>query len=227
MKKEKEKEQKKKKLEEKNEVEEEEENKKEVKEEEEVEEEEQEKYEVDDDDGIKTVNAHIFPIHFQPDATGDRITRSKSFDSFKLTLKANDLEDFFRNSCFGQYLDLLEENNARFQMTMVYELLKRREFAIVTGLKCHSPSEKILEFTIKKQSQRRKKREAQTSKEQSTEAWAFEVIPHLRHQVTTTEEEISSPRILRWLRAKNVYHAPDIFNRPHDVVMYPWLVPTE
>ncbi|KAH0780948.1 hypothetical protein KY290_000546 [Solanum tuberosum] len=29
-------------------------------------------------------------------------------------------------------------------------------------------------------------------------AWTFEVIPHLRHQVTIAEEEISSPRILRW-----------------------------
>ncbi|KAH0711879.1 hypothetical protein KY285_007472 [Solanum tuberosum] len=48
-------------------------------------------------------------------------------------------------------------------------------------------------------------------------AWTFEVIPHLRHQVTTTEEEISSPRILRWLRAKNVYHDPAIFNPPHDI----------
>ncbi|PHU04314.1 hypothetical protein BC332_25136 [Capsicum chinense] len=29
-------------------------------------------------------------------------------------------------SCFGQYLDLPEDNNARFQMKMVYDLLKRR-----------------------------------------------------------------------------------------------------
>ncbi|PHU12510.1 hypothetical protein BC332_19440 [Capsicum chinense] len=29
-------------------------------------------------------------------------------------------------SCFGQYLDLSEDNNARFQMKMVYDLLKRR-----------------------------------------------------------------------------------------------------
>ncbi|KAH0724775.1 hypothetical protein KY284_000640 [Solanum tuberosum] len=58
-------------------------------------------------------------------------------------------------------------------------------------------------------------------------AWTFEVIPHLRHQVTIAVEEISSPRILRWLRAKNVYHAPNLFNPPHDVVVHPWLVPIE
>ncbi|KAH0776108.1 hypothetical protein KY290_007519 [Solanum tuberosum] len=125
------------------------------------------------------------------------------------------------------------------------------------GLKCHSPSKKIPEFTIKKQPRRRKKGEAQQVRSRYTKeaqgvpvltlghdiyeltvkyllaplsaktnnlfvfswdfmAWAFEVIPHLMHQVTTTEEEISSPKILRWLRAKNVYHAPDIFNPPHD-----------
>ncbi|KAF3650842.1 hypothetical protein T459_25722 [Capsicum annuum] len=31
-----------------------------------------------------------------------------------------------QDSCFGKYLDLSEDNNARFQMKMVYELLKRR-----------------------------------------------------------------------------------------------------
>ncbi|KAG5595426.1 hypothetical protein H5410_036658 [Solanum commersonii] len=48
---------------------------------------------------------------------------------------------------------------------------------------------------------------------------AFEVIPHLRHQVTT-EEEISSPRILRWLREKTkiVKNPPNLYNLPHDVV---------
>ncbi|KAH0665241.1 hypothetical protein KY290_027511 [Solanum tuberosum] len=55
----------------------------------EVEEEEENKYEVEDD-GIKTVNAHTFPVHFQPNAIGDSIIRSamgKSFDSFKTILQ--------------------------------------------------------------------------------------------------------------------------------------------
>ncbi|PHU10268.1 Mitotic spindle checkpoint protein MAD1 [Capsicum chinense] len=81
-------------------------------------------------------------------------------------------------SCFGKYLDLSENNNARFQMKMVYDLLKHRfiyenkdkmdevwinycstsvcfgweEFAIVTGLKCYpsSPSQVIPTLTPKK-----------------------------------------------------------------------------
>ncbi|KAH0725389.1 hypothetical protein KY284_001254 [Solanum tuberosum] len=59
-------------------------------------------------------------------------------------------------------------------------------------------------------------------------AWAFEVIPHLTHQVNA-EEEISSPRILRWLRSKTktAKNIPDLYKPPYDVVVHPWLVPTE
>ncbi|PHT96945.1 hypothetical protein BC332_34129 [Capsicum chinense] len=79
-------------------------------------------------------------------------------------------------SCFGQYLDLPEYNNARFQIKMVYDLLKCRfmyerkdkmdqvwinycgmpvcfgwkEFSIVTGLKCYPPSQVIPTLTQKK-----------------------------------------------------------------------------
>ncbi|PHU10081.1 hypothetical protein BC332_21941 [Capsicum chinense] len=77
---------------------------------------------------------------------------------------------------FGKYLDLSEDKDARFQMKMVYELLKRRfmyenkdkmdevwinycgmpvcfgwkEFVIVTGLKCYPPSQVIHILTQKK-----------------------------------------------------------------------------
>ncbi|KAH0678881.1 hypothetical protein KY284_019966 [Solanum tuberosum] len=59
-------------------------------------------------------------------------------------------------------------------------------------------------------------------------AWAFEVIPHLTHQVNA-EKEISSPRILRWLRSKTkiVKNIPDLYNLPHEAIVHPWLVPTE
>ncbi|PHU04541.1 hypothetical protein BC332_25363 [Capsicum chinense] len=79
------------------------------------------------------------------------------------------------DSCFGKYLDLPEDNNARFQMKMVYELLKHRfmyenkdkmdevwtnyygmpvcfcwkEFDIVTRLKCYPLSQVILILTQK------------------------------------------------------------------------------
>ncbi|KAH0730345.1 hypothetical protein KY289_001533 [Solanum tuberosum] len=51
-------------------------------------------------------------------------------------------------------------------------------------------------------------------------AWAFEVIPHLTHQVNA-EEEISSPRILRWLRSKikTAKNIPDLYNPPHDAMI--------
>ncbi|PHT30598.1 hypothetical protein CQW23_29819 [Capsicum baccatum] len=83
-----------------------------------------------------------------------------------------------KERCFGQYLDLSKDNNARFQMKMVYDLLKSRfmyenkdkmdkvwinycgmpvcvgwkEFSIVTGLKCYppSPSQVIPTLTQKK-----------------------------------------------------------------------------
>ncbi|KAH0657743.1 hypothetical protein KY289_026491 [Solanum tuberosum] len=306
-----------------------------------------------EDDGIKTINAHTFCVHLQPNATGDSIMRSamgKPFDTFRITLKQNGLEDFFRNSCFGHFLDLPESNNARFQMTMVYELLKRRfifqspekndevlinycgmplffdrrEFAIVSGLKCHPPFESVPEFIVKKEPRRREKGEKEETRQSTEEqdlmslvgtsfknpdliyllnvedtprkhkeslcllwfvhnvllakdlnnnislkwvnlsqdieafnnylwghesfeltvkyllkplgpktnnlfgfpwafmAWAFEVIPHLTHQVNA-EEEISSPRILRWLRSKTkiAKNIPDLYNPPHDAVVHP------
>ncbi|KAG5601407.1 hypothetical protein H5410_032777 [Solanum commersonii] len=171
-----------------------------------VEEEEEKINEVDEDkgkqkeveeDGIKTINAHTFLVHLQPNATGDSIMRSamgKPFDTFRITLKQNGLEDIFRNSYFGHFLDLPENNNARFQMTIVYELLKRRfifqnpekndevlinycgmplffsrrEFVIVSGLKCYHPSEPVPEFIVKKDPRKRKKREKEEIR-QSTE----------------------------------------------------------
>ncbi|KAG5615471.1 hypothetical protein H5410_015295 [Solanum commersonii] len=53
-------------------------------------------------------------------------TLGKSFYSFRNILQENDLKDFFRNYCFWQYLDFPPNNNAHFQMRIVYELLKRR-----------------------------------------------------------------------------------------------------
>ncbi|KAH0776724.1 hypothetical protein KY290_008135 [Solanum tuberosum] len=50
--------------------------------------------------------------------------------------------------------------------------------------------------------------------------FGFHAIP--QHQVTA-EEENSSPRILRWLRAKTktIKNPPDLYNPPHDVVVHP------
>ncbi|PHT86506.1 hypothetical protein T459_08612 [Capsicum annuum] len=63
------------------------------------------------------------------DLTGDLVVKSvmeKSFDAFRKILREQKLDSYFKESCFGQYLDLPEDNNARFLMKMVYDLLKRR-----------------------------------------------------------------------------------------------------
>ncbi|PHT65927.1 hypothetical protein T459_30352 [Capsicum annuum] len=48
----------------------------------------------------------------------------KSFDAFRKIRSEQKLDSYFRESCFGQYLDLPEDDNARFRMKMVYDLLK-------------------------------------------------------------------------------------------------------
>ncbi|PHT32256.1 hypothetical protein CQW23_28593 [Capsicum baccatum] len=58
-------------------------------------------------------------------------------------------------------------------------------------------------------------------------AWAFKAIPYLRQQVNY-QEEVSCPRIMRWLSAKidkNIKFL-DLFNPPKDAIVCPWLVPT-
>ncbi|KAM3247932.1 hypothetical protein P3L10_009700 [Capsicum annuum] len=152
----------------------------------------------------------------------------KSFDAFKKILREQKLDGYFRDSCFGKYLDLPEDNNAHFQMKMVYELLTHRflyenkdkmdelwinycgmpiyfgwkEFAIVTGLKCYLPSQAFM-------------------------AWAFEAISYLRQQVNY-QEGFSYPRILRWLSAKTNKNIKflDLFNSPKDAIVHPLLVST-
>ena len=124
-------------------------------------------------------------MHLQPYPNGDSIIRSvleRPVIKFRDIRKRNQLEDFFKNSCFGHFLDLPINLLSRFQMTIVYELLKRmfifensnkkdeilinycgmpeffsiREFAIVTGLKCHPPVEPIPKFIVKTESRRKK-----------------------------------------------------------------------
>ncbi|PHU21779.1 hypothetical protein BC332_06886 [Capsicum chinense] len=97
-------------------------------------------------------------------------------------------------SCLGQYLDLPEDNNACFQIKMVYDLLKRR-------------------FIYE-------------NKDKMDEAWAFKAISFLRKQVNY-QEEVSCPRILRWLSAKTDRNAKffDLFNPPKEAIVHLWLIP--
>ncbi|KAF3640129.1 putative glycerol-3-phosphate 2-O-acyltransferase 6-like [Capsicum annuum] len=142
---------------------------------------------------VKDFSINRYPVRMQcddaADLTGDFVVKSamgKSFDAFRKILREQKLDAYFRDSCFGKYLDLSEDNNACFQIKMVYELLKRRfmyenkdkmnevwinyhgipvcfgwkEFAIVTGLKCYPPSQVIPILTPKKHPTHPKKAKA-------------------------------------------------------------------
>ncbi|KAH0659056.1 hypothetical protein KY285_027605 [Solanum tuberosum] len=86
-----------------------------------------------DEDVVKTFNIDKFqvemPIDDPTNLTGDFVVKSAmgaKVDAFRTLLMNEKLDDFFKSSCFGYFLDLPEANNARFQMSMVYDLLKRR-----------------------------------------------------------------------------------------------------
>ncbi|KAH0659331.1 hypothetical protein KY289_028079 [Solanum tuberosum] len=336
-----------------------------------------------DEDVVKTFNIDKFqvemPIDDPTNLTGDFVVKSAmgaKFDAFRTILMNEKLEDFFKSSCFGYFLDLPEANNKRFQMSMVYDLLKRRikykgddsytledknkkmdeiwinycgmpvcfgmkEFAIVTGLRCHPPSEPLPKVAcLRKPREKKISKSVKVSKKgkkpvktvntktnkgkeklnnenellaiigpsykakdliedlQSKKvlkkhkerlclvwfvhailwakdinnvidlslfvlaqdldafnnypwgndsyfltveylvsklspktnnlygfpwafmAWAFEAIPYLRKQFNDYSKEISQPRILRWLSAKNnpKINSVDLFDPPHDIV---------
>ncbi|PHU01147.1 hypothetical protein BC332_30934 [Capsicum chinense] len=111
----------------------------------------------------------------------EELVKAFSIDRYSVRMQCDGAADLIgdfmvKDRCFGKYLDLPEDNNARFQMKMVYELLKRRfmyenkdkmdevwinyygmpvcfgwkEFAIATGLKCYPPSQVIPILTQKK-----------------------------------------------------------------------------
>ncbi|KAG5619671.1 hypothetical protein H5410_004889 [Solanum commersonii] len=54
-------------------------------------------------------------------------------------------------------------------------------------------------------------------------AWAFETIPYLRKLFKDYLKEISQPRILRWLFAKNnpKINYVDFFDSLHDIIVHP------
>ncbi|PHU14676.1 hypothetical protein BC332_15881 [Capsicum chinense] len=113
----------------------------------------------------------------------EKLVKTFSIDRYPVRMQCDGAIDLtgdlvVKESCFGKYLDLPEDNNACFQMKMVYDLLKRRfmyenkdkmdevrinycgmlvcfgwkEFATVTELKCnpHSPSQVIPTLTQKR-----------------------------------------------------------------------------
>ncbi|KAF3620488.1 hypothetical protein FXO37_33240 [Capsicum annuum] len=59
--------------------------------------------------------------------TGDFVLTSqlgKHFDDFRKIMKEEKIDKLLKKSCFRHFLELLEDNNARFQKSLVYGLLK-------------------------------------------------------------------------------------------------------
>ncbi|PHU18026.1 DNA-directed RNA polymerases II and IV subunit 5A [Capsicum chinense] len=82
---------------------------------------------------LKDFSIDRYPVRMQCDGAadlmGDFMVKSamgKYFDALRKILREQKLDAYFRDSCFGKNLDLPEDNNTRFQMKMVYELLKHR-----------------------------------------------------------------------------------------------------
>ncbi|KAF3632168.1 Histone H4 [Capsicum annuum] len=74
---------------------------------------------------VKTFNIDHYPVRMQCDCAtdlmGDFMVKSamrKSFGAFRKILREKKLDAYFRDSCFERYLDLPEDNNARFQIKM-------------------------------------------------------------------------------------------------------------
>ncbi|PHT71891.1 Polyubiquitin [Capsicum annuum] len=77
---------------------------------------------------VKTFSIDRYLVRMQCDGaidlTGDFMVKSvmgKSFDVFRKILQEQKLDAYFRDSCFGKYLDFSEDNNARFQIKMTLQ----------------------------------------------------------------------------------------------------------
>ncbi|KAG5582161.1 hypothetical protein H5410_052788 [Solanum commersonii] len=115
-----------------------------------------------------------------PNLRGSLTVKSelRKFSKFRTILEEQKLVKFFRSSIFGNYLQL-EGARIRFQMSLVYQLLRRqiychrkeeiwinysgmpicfgmKEFAIITGLNCHNEDVYDVENMSTKTKMRRK-----------------------------------------------------------------------
>ncbi|KAF3657222.1 putative glycerol-3-phosphate 2-O-acyltransferase 6-like [Capsicum annuum] len=226
-------------------------------------------------------------------------------------MKIQNIDRLFKRNCSGCFIEVLEDPSARFQMRMVYDLLKHRikyvgddndseegskkmdeiwinycgmpicfglkKFGIVTGLRYHRPEEppiskenphKISKASRKTNKQANKVIEndllacAEDFDKFKNYPWgydnfyliiqylltklslgttrldgfpwdfmarAFEAIPSHRKKVMDYPDEVSHPRIFRWLAAKNnpKIKEADLFKPPNDAVVHPWIVPAE
>ncbi|KAF3644175.1 putative glycerol-3-phosphate 2-O-acyltransferase 6-like [Capsicum annuum] len=147
-------------------------------------------------------------------------------------MKHENIGRLFKRSCFGCFLELPEDPSAHihFSMMMVYGLLKRRIKYAWDDKDLEEGGEKKMDeiwinycgMTIL------------YDFPWAFMAWEFEAIPPFQKQLMDYPDEVSHPRMLRWLAAKsntNIKEA-DLFNHPNDAirllqVVHPWIVPTE
>ena len=67
------------------------------------------------------------PIDDPTELTGDLVLKcqlGKSFDEFRNIMKNENIDELFKKSYFRHFLELPEDHTARFQVSMVYALLK-------------------------------------------------------------------------------------------------------
>ncbi|KAH0634870.1 hypothetical protein KY284_037656 [Solanum tuberosum] len=138
-------------------------------------------------------------MHLQPNATGDSIMRlamGKPFNTFRITLKQNE-RFIFQNA---------EKND---EVLINYcgmpLFFGRREFAIVSGLKCHPSSEPVLKFIVKKEPRRRKNGGKEEIR-QSTEEQDLVSLVGIRYT-----KEAQGVIVLTWF-VHNVLLAKDLNN---------------
>ncbi|PHU00249.1 hypothetical protein BC332_30036 [Capsicum chinense] len=97
--------------------------------------------------------------------SAEELVKTFSIDHYPVRMQCDGVTNLtsdlvVKESCFGQYLDLPEDNNARFQMKMVYDLLKR---SYRTKMLSFSPSQVIPTLTQKKAPRTPKKEKGKSS----------------------------------------------------------------
>ncbi|KAF3630989.1 hypothetical protein FXO37_28226 [Capsicum annuum] len=82
-------------------------------------------------EAIKIISIDRFqvatPIDDPAELTGDLVLKcqlGKPFDKFRKTMKNENINEIFKKSCFGHFLELPADHTAHFQMSMVYSILK-------------------------------------------------------------------------------------------------------
>ncbi|KAF3637015.1 hypothetical protein FXO38_23911 [Capsicum annuum] len=182
------------------------------------------------EDLVKTFNIDHYLMRMQCDGTtnltSDFMVKSamgKSFDAFRKILQEQKLDAYFRDNCFEKYLNLSKDNNAHFQIKMVYELLKRRSMyenkdKMDEAFNSYPWGYESFKITVKYLlTPLTPKTVNLYGFPYAFVVWAFKVIPYLRQQVNH-QEEVFCPRILRWLSAKTDKNTKflDLFNPPKD-----------